>query len=60
MVKSTFYSYDDKIARLSFQLKVDKIRKAIDASSVLKEDKKRLEFIKSAFKLSKFRFNLFK
>lgn len=42
---------DDKIARLSFQLKVDKIRKAIDASSeVLKEDKKRLEFIKSAFK----------
>ena len=42
---------DDKIARLTFQLKVDKIRKAIDASSeVLKEDKKRLEFIKSAFK----------
>ena len=41
---------DDKIARLSFQLKVDKIRKAIDASSeVLKECKKRLEFIKSAF-----------
>ena len=42
---------DNKIARLSFQLKVDQIRKAIDASSeVLKEDKKRLEFIKSAFK----------
>ena len=42
---------DNKIARLSFQLKVDQIRKAIDASSeVLKEDKKRLEFIISAFK----------
>ena len=42
---------DDKKALLAFQLKVDKLRKAVDASSeVLDEDKKRLSFIKSAFK----------
>jgi photosystem II stability/assembly factor-like uncharacterized protein len=42
---------DDKAARLSFQLKVDQLRKAVDASSeVLEEDQKRLEFIESAFK----------
>ena len=42
---------DDKVARLSFQLKVDQLRKAVDASSeVLEEDQKRLEFIESAFK----------
>ena len=38
-------------ALFAFQLKVDKLRKAVDASSeVLDEDKKRLSFIKSAFK----------
>tara|TARA_Y100000385_G_C12868163_1_gene540273 strand:- start:253 stop:825 length:573 start_codon:yes stop_codon:yes gene_type:complete len=41
----------DKEALLTFQLKVDKLRKAVDASSeVLDQDKKRLSFILSAFK----------